>query len=275
VKKFLIVGETGEIASDLYRYLGENNLVYRTSRQRSENRYYLDLESNDLSHIADFPEVDAVVFASGIAGNDACLKNSKKSQLVNVKNTIQAIDYLSAITRQIYFISTSLCFGRDLHTTDFSNLYLRQKLEVEQKILDLYPSTFLLRPSKVIGLKNKRIKDWFDKISIGEVLEVPSNVYHAPVSTLMLSQVIERHSEQPDLRIVHLSSSELISLSEFVELLIKISKLDGRINRTQFGHPNIGDSMSFLETSQRNLQELGFQQENIEDILRGYLLNLD
>jgi dTDP-4-dehydrorhamnose reductase len=263
VRRILIVGENGEIADDLRRHFSAENYVSFTSRRRSPNSFELDLQYADTIENLRLPFFDFIVFASGITGGANCANNRELSHLVNVVNTKRALERLSLCAEKVYFLSSSLCFYAQTNNFGLAQIYVDQKRQIENYINENLANVYILRPSKVIGCNNVRMKQWIKSFLRQESVHAPSNIFTSPLRTSFLANSIMSHFDSSSQRILHLSSRELISISDFAKMIMQKMQLDGFVKSINAPHSFRGDDESFIARSITDSRNLSVELENI------------
>lgn len=269
--KILIIGGKGEISSDLHQLYGARGEVSRLSRSDTFLHKSFDLSNPDLDISLSQINFDFAIFSAGITGEASCRSNACLSHLVNVKNTIRVLDYLSGICLRTYFLSSSLCFETEMMGKSTDSLYVEQKLLVEKEILKSFENVIIVRPAKVIGKSHKRFEDWKSCAMKNLPLEVPDNIFFAPISTKMLSDAIFRHFMLSKNHTLHISSNELVSFFELAKEFFKQTDLRNPLIPIHILEETFQNSRFFLRKSLEDQSALGLNQETMEKVVEIYV----
>lgn len=271
MSKVLIIGEFGEIALDLRDHLSLNHEVFCTTRLDSSSKLYLNLAEKIFLPTLNIDEIDLVIFSAGITGESQCAAYPDKSELINVVNTIKALNMLSKLAKRVYFISSSLCFEEPYLKYFDHSLYIQQKLKVENYIVNNHNNVFVIRPTKVIGSNNSRLLEWIEKAKKRSVIQIASNLKFAPVSTFMLANAIERHFSDSNRLFLHISSDGLETYSNAALRLFEKLEISANLEEVFIQNKFPQNSDSIIKESKSDLNSINLIPESLDHVLELFL----
>lgn len=199
----LIIGKTGFIGSNYYKYSNIKEKKFFTS-SRNKKYYYLNLIRFDKKKLHNYitkKKIDKVVILSSISKPEECIRNKRKSHALNVKGTKNLINIL--IKQKIYFIffSTEYIFnGKNGYYTEKSKAipclyYGKQKLLIENYIkLKLDKNFAIFRLSKTYGFKKNDGTLFTNILKLQKkriILNVADDQYFAPVFIKDVIRIID------------------------------------------------------------------------------------
>ena len=143
-KPILILGATGLVGSNLFKYLKDKKYSVTGTyfKNKKKNCIYFDISKNSINLIKNIKKIKYIVIASAINVNlDETKKDYKKSYFINVRKTKVVIDqcFKNDIT-PIYISSDAVFDGKkgNYKESDKKNpihAYGRIKNEVEKYII--------------------------------------------------------------------------------------------------------------------------------------------
>jgi len=229
--KYLIIGGDGLIGSALVKFLKvANESVISTTRgklTKDPSRIYLNLKDQvkEWTFLESVKSVDAVVFCSGITQTAKCEKDKFVSRMVNVESVCKLAGILANKCKRIVFLSSNAVFDGSKeypsHKDAVSPIteYGRQKSEVEQEFLKLYPSRVtILRLTKVLGAHNPLFDDWSLMLKRGHSIYPFSDMYIAPIPVSFVVSVIRLLVDRSVSGILHLSGDQDFSYADIAFL---------------------------------------------------------
>lgn len=161
---YLIIGASGFIGRHLYEYCKKNDIdVQGTYFTHSEYPEWIkfDICTDDLKELCHrslkgiIP--DAVILCGANASIDSCKKNADASYMLNVLGTKRVLRQADEMGIKTVFLSSEAVFDgkQGMYTeTDIPNpvtLYGRQKLEIEQYIVENLKDFLVFRISRAVG----------------------------------------------------------------------------------------------------------------------------
>lgn len=181
---YLIIGASGFIGRHLYEYCRRNKIdVLGTyySHSYDSKMVKFDLCTDNLKEICckyvNGKAIDAVIICSANAGIDSCKKDEGSSNRLNVINTRRILSDADAMGIKSVFLSSEAVFDgkRGMYTeADTPNpitLYGRQKLQIEQYMMQNLNNFLIFRISRAVGsdFSEKDIfHEFYSKIVHGE-----------------------------------------------------------------------------------------------------------
>ena len=224
--RYLIIGGDGLIGSALANFLknaGEAVLSTTRHKPTNDDSIYLDLADEVgkweiLKYIGSF---DAVIFCSGITEFDECENNKLITRIVNVENVINLASILERNCKHFVYLSSNAVFDGSNEYPSHNDIpspineYGRQKAEVENLLLKLYPSSItILRLTKVLGSRNPLFENWSHALKNGDKIQHFSDMYIAPIPLFFVLSVIRNIIHRNLLGILHLSGDQDVSYAD-------------------------------------------------------------
>lgn len=155
--RILVLGATGFLGGFLFEALREEHVVHGTHRRPCEpatDLHPLDLADADETRSLLARSWDIVVHCAGVVDVDACARDPETAWRVNVEGTANVARFTSA---KVVFMSTDYVFGgasasfAEDDPPDPINVYGRQKLEAERRLLETDPAHLVLRLPMLYG----------------------------------------------------------------------------------------------------------------------------
>lgn len=225
--RYLIIGGDGLIGSALVNFLqNANEFVISTTREKltaDDDRIYLDLKDEvvEWKFLESMEAFDVVVFCSGITKAEKCEKDKLISRKVNVESVLKLAGILANNCKRIVFLSSNAVFDGSKkypsHEDATSPIteYGKQKSEVEQQLLKLYPShVTILRLTKVFGPQNPLFDDWSLALKKGDSIYPFSDMYIAPIPLSFVVSVVRLVIDRNIKGILHLSGDKDFSYTD-------------------------------------------------------------
>ena len=220
----LVVGGDGLIGKALFSRLKSVRMLVkytsRSMRKKNPDCVYLDLAKS-----IDIDEVPQTVFMCvGISDLRQCERDPIGTRIVNVDSIVALAKKLYAKGCHIVYLSSQAVFDGSTQEQSISSPttavieYGKQKVEAERRILALGQRTAVIRMSKVISHRVPFVGKWLDSLMKGETIRLFKDLYLSPIS---LNFVVSVLSEVDCRGIVHISSEEQLSYSEFALHLAK------------------------------------------------------
>ena len=244
--KALVIGSTGLIGSSIVSVLlAKGHEVTTMSREFTTDN--LKHTFIDFSKPINFGlynwEFDIAFICFGISGETECKKDLFRSSYINLYQTKQLIQYLDYNgTRFVYFSSSAVLGGLTRNAPVGSHpkpkgVYARQKLEIENYILDNSKCSNIIRTGKVLGNEFPLIQFWQTKLREGKKIDVFQNKHIAPVESVALANQLEQSLDFKKTIISQFSAADDISYSEIALALfsnLHIRRYAEYINKGKF-----------------------------------------
>ena len=223
----LVVGGDSQIGLALSDFWRENNIPFHASTRHkgtvSNNCPLIDL--NNVETFKNLKYKSAIICAA-ITDIAECENNPNKTRKVNVEGTIKLVNQFSKKGIHIVFLSSNQVFDGE-HPFQNSNAarnpiteYGRQKAETEI-IIERLPHTCVLRLTKVIHPDLPILKNWEEKLSIGEKIYAFSDMTLSPISIEDVVTKIDNLVRNRSEGIFQLSGNFDISYYEFAQKFTK------------------------------------------------------
>lgn len=204
----LIVGGDSKIGSALaskLRHRG-NKLLETTRRKnfRNQNRLFLDL-SDDVSTWSFPRDIDTAIICGGITSKVICEDNPVQTWPINVKNTCVLSKKFIDCGVRVVFLSTNLVFDGVVpfvtagHARLPSCEYGKQKVKVENLLLEDDKSSLIVRLTKVLSPTNNLLREWVEKLSSGESIFPYKNAVMAPIAMDDVTEVLYEVCQRKDI----------------------------------------------------------------------------
>ncbi len=227
----MILGADSKIGSYLKRYLDKKYQVITTTRRKdlvSENSIYLDLEDPENFKKNKFFDYKAAIFCAAITNQKFCEDNINLAKKLNVKSTINLIEFLVEQDIFTIFPSTSLVFGGDkpfYSASDKLNpkgIYAKLKAEVENEIILKYQKhVSIIRFSKIIDSKYILFDGWIKDLIKGRSIEAFGDYFFSPIYISHSAEVLEKICKDELSGIYNFSSQDQISYYEALKFFSK------------------------------------------------------
>lgn len=164
----IVIGASGKIGKYFFNNK-KRDLLLTYNKNKIKNGIKFNILTDKIEKLVDKKKISKVMILSAHSDPDFCIKNKKKSKLLNVIKMKKLISYF--IKRNIYFIffSTEFVFDgkkgnySELSKTNPINLYGKQKLEIENFIKKYAKYYSIFRVAKTYGndLKDNTLINFF------------------------------------------------------------------------------------------------------------------
>ena len=210
---------------------GEEVLSTTRHKTRRDDTLYLDLadEVSNWSTLNNIGSFDAIIFCAGITEFDKCEKNKILTRKVNVENVINLASILECNCKHFVYLSSNAVFNGSNKYPSHNDIqspineYGRQKAEVENMLLKLYPSSItILRLTKVLASRNPLFENWSHALNNGDKIQPFSDMYIAPIPIFFLLSVIRNIIHRNLLGILHLSGDQDVSYSDIAFKAVRL-----------------------------------------------------
>lgn len=232
----LIVGSNSIIGSALTNRLSSvsqtcHSTINHTPFEKA-NTIFLDLsdESTFININRDY--YSTAVLCAGVTSIRSCENSPLETRRVNVLGNIALIRYLAQAGVHIVYLSTSLVFDGSLQypkasdPTNPCTEYARQKLMVEQYLLENVPSSTIIRFSKVLQPNHRLLQDWLCNLQSSSRIYPLAHKKLSPISLHTAVEIIIWLINHRKSGIYHASSSKELTYSELARQLAHIAGFD-------------------------------------------------
>ena len=196
--------------------------------------FYSDIELDNLFMIHN-PEV--LIHAAAEGRVDAVEADHTLGRTVNVDLTKRLAEACARNNVHMVFISSNAVFGNqktpfnEADTPKPLNVYGRLKLEAEQIVQNVLPTSLILRPILLYGWpheggRDNPAKTWIETLRRKEKILVVDDVYSQPLSAYDCARLIWKVCDSKTSGILHVSGLEHITLYEFARQVAIVFGLD-------------------------------------------------
>jgi dTDP-4-dehydrorhamnose reductase len=186
-EKILVIGGEGAIGRPLAdRLLANGHEVIRTSRKGGAESLALDL-SGGVSSFRLPPDISLAYICAGATSIEECRVRPEQTRAVNVIATLQLAERMKRRGIFVVFLSSNLVFdGSVPHTKPNASTnprveYGRQKVEVEEGLLQHGEVCSIVRITKVLSPGNALFRGWRNAMLRGTMVRPFSDMVMAPV----------------------------------------------------------------------------------------------
>ena len=244
-KKVLITGCAGLLGTSLIEKIALNNNVlgvfFHTEPQigAASNIEYIKADLSEPEAVAKLIgkyQPDAIVNSAGWVDVDGCESDRTRAEKSNfgiVKNISDTVR-----NSEIYLIqiSTDYIFngrghpGKIADPPDPLNYYGQTKLLAEEYIKDHLRNYLIARTCALVGNPNRGrtnlINYFYDKLSSGQTVQAPSDLFSNPIWIDNLSELIAEAVQKKIRGVVHLGGADYLSRFEFAQQFAEIFRFD-------------------------------------------------
>ena len=236
MKKLLVTGVSGFLGwhvahhkQDDYELLG----IYSQTKPELENIQLTSLNLTDYKAVRNFLEKnqpEAILHLAANSNPNNCEQN-ESSNNINVTTTINLARWAAKSNIPFLFTSTDLVFdGKNAPYSESSAtnpimVYGKQKLEAEQKVLDIYPNATIARmplmygtPSNGLGYMNA----WIRNLKEGKKVFCFTDEYRTTTSGNDAAAGLFLLLEKNQSGIFHLGGRERISRFDFAQKMAEV-----------------------------------------------------
>ena len=268
--KIIITGIRGRMGSYLRKKLDKNYNIYGISRKinKRENIYSF----NQISRLK--INFDTIIHLAGI--NPGMYSGQNNSQVlkenINIHKKTLGIIKKNNIKKVIFFSTFSVYRKQKLidENTKISkkNLYAKSKIFMEENLLNLNISTYILRISAILGdtSSNNWLSSLREKVKKNNDVEFfnPKSLYNNCISMydiyLSVNKILKKNIYEK--KIYNLSSNKPIHIEEIIKTIKKNKNYTGKIN-IQNNIKNI----FFFNNSEKIQKELNIKYSNTIEII--------
>ena len=223
----LVVGGTGLIGRALVENAASEGIACAATARRSGGEQKIGAEHASrllLIDLNDSPDqwqipsgTECAIFCAAITGIAACENDPGGTSAINVTATIALADRLAAARTKVIFLSSNQVFGPETSAPAEDSgpapvtEYGRQKLVVEQHLLEKIPNSQIIRLTKVIPPAFPLFAEWNSALAAGQPITAYSDLYFSPIALETTAAMILKIATSPHDGIFHLSASDSIS----------------------------------------------------------------
>lgn len=227
----LILGVDGGLGHHLQKFLSNGGVavVGSTRRKASLIAGNFLLDFSDATDLDKIPELrtpyETAYLCAGMANVSACEADPEASHRVNVTSTLAVVEILLRRGIFVVLLSSNLVFDglksyyQVYDATCPTNLYGKQKVELEQKILalpePLRNNVAILRLGKVLNRSFDLPRRWVESLERNEVITPFRNKQLAPITDVQASRALQMLGAARKPGIFHLSATDEFNYAEF------------------------------------------------------------
>lgn len=238
MKKILITGSSGLLASAIIHKFKNKFDLYLTSRNPGENFdtkfKSFDLSCDDYSLLTNWTKPDIIIHCAASTNVDQCEVNKNEALKVNTETVKKLKDVFPE--SKFVFISTDAVFSEPNGCVEESecnpvNYYGHTKYLAEQYLRTL-DENFLIIRTTIVGLGGHRQSfcDWIlNSAKNGKEIGLFTDSFFNPISIWNFSEKIDWCLDNDVQGIFHINGSEIISKYDFGIKLVKAAGLRGDI----------------------------------------------
>ena len=244
--KIIIIGVNGFLGTTVYSKMKPNNIVYGTSRNKSNNNNFgsLNIEDKDtLFNICKEFNPDIIINCSAITDVTKCEIDKELAYSVHVKGVENLIHYCSENNAKLIHFSSDYVFDgtknpySELSKPSPINYYGTTKNKADKFISDELSNYLILRTSILYGFNDSLKTDY-----VGEVLtqlkvfsEITADNVRIkyPVFIDNLSDIINQLINKNKIGLYNIATDIGYTRYEWAKLIANIFELDGNIKVTE------------------------------------------
>lgn len=231
---YLIIGASSFIGRHLYDHCKQNEIdVLGTYYTHSHNDEWIqfDICTDDLvdlcQHSIKGKYPNAIIICGANASIDSCKRNEHDSNLLNVISTKRIIDRAKAMGIKVVFLSSEAVFdgNKGLYSEeDIPNpvtLYGRQKLQIEQYMIQNLEDYLIFRISRAVGScygEKDIFNEFYNKIVNQEEIICLRGQSFCVTEVEDIAKCIVKALEQKLFGLYNLSSANYISRYELAKI---------------------------------------------------------
>ena len=241
MKKLLVTGASGFLGWNLCQQARYNWQVYGTYYTHSVEIPGVNLIKIDLRDFHCLQKLfidiqpNAVIHTAAASKPNYCQVHPQESYSINVTTSLNIARFCAEYNIPCVFTSTDLVFDgknspyRESDRVSPITYYGEQKVEAEQKMLEIYPQTTICRMPLMFGLPspvaNSFLQSFIVNLKTGKELNLFIDEFRTPASAITASQGLLLAIEKQIQGILHLGGKERISRYDFGLLLADILQL--------------------------------------------------
>jgi len=235
----LITGSSGFLGHYFISQIKSSRKIIGTYNNTLPN----DLSSivNQKIDLTDFNQVELlfnknkiseIIHCAAISDPDFCLQYPDLSHKVNVEVAEKLSNFTYKKSIPFVFVSTDSVFGgnhppySEISEANPINLYGKQKLEAEKRVLNENPDSIVCRVPRMFGFKNTFFHNIWKNLLSGRKIKLFSDMFRTPVSGLVAARGIEWAMNENLYGIIHLGGKEQLSWFDFGKIVADIYDFD-------------------------------------------------
>lgn len=212
------------------------NEVFRSSRRAGAD-WPMDLSRPEGWRLPDGPGV--AFLCASLCSIVACREDPAATARINIKGVLLLAERLATEGFRLCFLSSNQVFdGRRPFPLPYDPVspeteYGRQKAVVEERLLRHFPSSLIVRLSKVVSADLPLFTSWKAALKRKQVIRPFSNLYLSPLSLADAADALHAAMTAGERGILHLSGRDQISYAEAGVILAGVLQTDKALIRPQ------------------------------------------
>lgn len=227
--KALILGGDSLIGKALRDTLGQD--CFYTSRRSEKSCIYFNLLDPDFTVFQSYlKDLDVVYFTAAVTRLADCQQDSQKSSVVNVENTINAIEYFTSFGIYCVFLSSTEVFSRsspnccEHSKTHPLSIYGKQKNQVEDYIrTSSHKHACIIRMNKIWDGESSIFFSWYTSISRSLKPLVYGQKRVAPISLSTAVRYLISIRHLKPLGVLHLTTDHDVSYANLAKYFTELN----------------------------------------------------
>lgn len=263
----IVIGSDSRIGSALvHSYKNKNISVWQTSRKLEKVKdqiIYLDLSNETSEWVLPSKNIKIAFFCAAVTSIEYCKNEPEISAQINVINTLLLARRLLDAGIFIIYISSNAVFdGTKSHSNsdDSKNPqtnYGRQKVEVEEELLNMGKKVAIVRFGKVISPDMPLILNWIGALKNGKSIHTFSDMVMAPVSLEFAVNLLIKVAESRTEGVIQASANNDITYTAAGAYLAeKLGANKSLVKGISYKEANISFSPKYTTLDATKLNEL-------------------
>jgi dTDP-4-dehydrorhamnose reductase len=235
--KMLVTGSSGFIGKNLVSQLGnKHEMIGISSTPAPTTHIVADLLADNLNHILNEVNPDAIVHCAALPNVDYCEEHPEEAYEKNVHATGKLVDWASRKDKTMIFFSTDYVYpgvsGNYDEGSNVSplNVYGKNKLEAENLVRGL-DKHIILRTTGVVGYDLGGKNFLMQMITNDKPRNVPSDQISNPTEVSWLIDVIDKMLDRKIYGTYIATGSEAMARSDFAYMICDVFDKDASLLR--------------------------------------------
>ena len=230
-KKILLLGGSSFVGRNLADYIGKERIVSTFFKKNLPNGLFFDITKMDVAEILNkYKNIHSAIILISESNHEKCKNEPNIAKAINITCLKKLIQQLIKRRIKPIFISTQLVF--DGHKGNYIENdkprpiinYAKQKLEIENFLLQNCKNCLIFRLSKICGDRfedNTLFSNFAKDILANNKIKCATNQTFAPVLAYEAAKAITTAMEKNLEGIFHIGGPESITRIECLYLLLK------------------------------------------------------
>ena len=284
MKKLLIIGGTGLVASTLIKYAKNDYNIHITINKNEPvfddiPNTKIDLMANrsDIASLIKNFNPDVVVHTVAHSSVDLCETDQKLAEILHVDVTKDITESCHLINAKLIYFSTDAVFDGKMNEkyveTDIPNpinYYGKTKLDAENIILSKSTKNVVLRPAVIYGWhKRSRFTNWIiESLSNGTLVDPHIDQYNTPTLVDDLAKSVILIIEKEISGLFHSTGKTCVNRYELAHIIAEIFGFDKKLIKPVTSDEKKQDAPRPKKTcldSSKLEKDIGYQFKNIHE----------